>query len=246
MDWHARYTQQARWTASLRAYLFQKAGLTAARRILEVGCGTGALLREFPGQTTAAAAHGVDISLPTVKQAALHAPDSFPLNADGRGLPYPRGVFDLAFCHYLLLWVADPAAVLAEMKRVTRPGGAVLALAEPDYGGRVDFPVELAELGRWQAESLRRQGAQPEMGRQLAGLFARAGLKAIETGVLGGMWSAPPSPAERELEWDVIKADLTGQIPPPDLQKMETIDKQAWQSGARVLFVPTFYAWGLV
>jgi ubiquinone/menaquinone biosynthesis C-methylase UbiE len=243
VDWHARYTQQARWTASLRAYLFQKAGLAAARRVLEVGCGTGALLQDFTAQI---AAHGVDLSMAVVKQAAVHAHNSFPINADGQFLPYPSGIFDFSFCHYLLLWVSSPSAVLAEMKRVTRPGGAVLALAEPDYGGRVDFPAELAELGRWQAESLRKQGAQPEMGRQLAGIFARAGLKSIETGVLGGMWDSPPSPNERKMEWDVIKADLTGQISLRDLQKMEFLDDQSWQNGARVLFVPTFYAWGLV
>jgi ubiquinone/menaquinone biosynthesis C-methylase UbiE len=245
MDWHARYTQQARWTTSLRAYLFQKAGLATARQILEIGCGTGALLQGFPAQTTAAV-HGVDLSFATAKQAAVHAPRSFPVNANGQFLPYPRGIFDISFCHYLLLWVDDPSAVLVEMKRVTHPGGAVLALAEPDYGGRVDFPPELAELGRWQAESLRKQGAQPEMGRQLAGIFARAGLKSIETGVLGGMWAAPPGPDERKMEWDVIKSDLTGQVALRDLQKMENLDQQAWQNGERVLFVPTFYAWGLV
>ncbi|PIV25986.1 MAG: SAM-dependent methyltransferase, partial [Anaerolineae bacterium CG03_land_8_20_14_0_80_58_20] len=42
MNGHERYTQQARWTRDLRAYLFDKAGLRDARRVLEVGCGTGA------------------------------------------------------------------------------------------------------------------------------------------------------------------------------------------------------------
>jgi ubiquinone/menaquinone biosynthesis C-methylase UbiE len=245
MDWHTRYSQQARWTASLREYLFQKAGLTTARCILDVGCGTGVLLDEMSGRTTAAA-HGLDLSFSTVKQASVHALNSFPVNADGRFLPYPRGAFDLAFCHYLLLWVNDPLTLVAEMKRVTRPGGAVLALAEPDYGGRIDFPVELAELGRWQAESLRKQGADPNMGRQLAGIFARVGLKSVETGVLGGMWAAPFPPDEREMEWEVLKSDLTGKILLQDIQKMEKIDEQAWQAQVRVLYVPTFYAWGTV
>ncbi len=245
MDWHARYTQQAQWTASLREYLFQKAGLTAADHILDAGCGTGALLRELPGKT-GAAVHGLDLSLPSVKQALVHAPGCFPINADAHFLPYPRGFFDLAFCHFLLLWVADPLAVVAEMKRVTRPGGAVLALAEPDYGGRIDFPIELADLGRWQAGSLREQGADPNMGRQLAGIFARAGLNAVETGVLGGMWADPPAPGERQMEWDVLEADLTGKVPPHDIQKMKKLDDLAWQRRERVLYVPTFYAWGRV
>jgi cyclopropane fatty-acyl-phospholipid synthase-like methyltransferase len=44
VDWHARYLQQARWTRPLREYLYGKAGVDSARRVLEVGCGTGALL----------------------------------------------------------------------------------------------------------------------------------------------------------------------------------------------------------
>jgi hypothetical protein len=130
------------------------------------------------------------------------------------------------------------------MRRVTRPGGGILALAEPDYGGRVDYPVELAQLGRWQAESLRQQGADPEMGRKLAAVFARAGLKQIETGVMGGEWAHPNLPGETNLEWDVLESDLAGQIPLDDLRKMKRLEVAARQNGERVLFVPTFYGWG--
>ena len=49
MDWHARYTQQANWTGDLRHYLFEKAELARARRALEVGCGTGAILAGLKG-----------------------------------------------------------------------------------------------------------------------------------------------------------------------------------------------------
>ena len=47
MDWHARYVQQARWTNQLRHYLYRKAGLRDGQQILEVGCGTGAVLGDF-------------------------------------------------------------------------------------------------------------------------------------------------------------------------------------------------------
>jgi len=75
------------------------------------------------------------------------------------------------------------------MARITRPGGAVLALAEPDYGGRIDYPIKLAQMGKWQIESLRLQGADPLMGRKLATIFNSAGFDSVETGVLGGQWS---------------------------------------------------------
>jgi SAM-dependent methyltransferase len=62
--------------------------------------------------------------------------------ADRHTLPF-QPVFDVTFCHFLLLWVSNPEKVVAEMGRVTRPGGSV-RLAEPDYGGRIDYPESLS------------------------------------------------------------------------------------------------------
>jgi ubiquinone/menaquinone biosynthesis C-methylase UbiE len=245
MDWNLRYTQQARWTAQMRSYLFNKAGLAAAERVLDLGCGTGSLLADLPVKS-GAAVNGLDLNLSSVKQARAHNPRASLLCADGVSLPYADSCFDVVFCHFVLLWTSDPLKVVAEMRRVTRSAGAVLALAEPDYGGRVDYPMELAALGRWQAESLWRQGADPEMGRKLASIFIRAGLKYIETGVIGGEWTSQPTLEEREIEWDVLASDLAGQVPLQDLQKIKQQDEAAWARGERILYVPTFYAWGVV
>jgi SAM-dependent methyltransferase len=243
VDWHTRYTQQARWTARVRQYLFDRAGLVAAQRVLEVGCGTGALLSELP-VFTSARIFGLDLDLVATKQVRLHAQTACITCGDGHCLPFPDGMFDAVLCHFLLLWVRSPLDVLKEMKRVTRPGGAVLALAEPDYAGRIDYPPELEPLGRWQAESLRKQGADPDAGRQLRGWFVSAGIAPIESGIMAGGWSDAPSPEERALEWAVIESDLADHIPGQDIQKIKKLDEAAWEGGERVLFVPTFYAWG--
>ncbi len=243
MDWHARYIQQARWTEQLRSYLFDKAGLNSARRILEAGCGTGALLIDFPSKHEL---HGLDVSLAALSQAARHAPGVNLSAGDGTCLPYSSSVFDIVFCHYLLLWTADPGQVVSEMRRVTRPGGAVLALAEPDYGGRIDYPSGLAELGHRQQKALREQGADPELGRKLAGIFHSSGLRQVETGILGAQWQDDSADSGPGLEWQVLAEDLPEQVAGEDFQRLKALDGQARARGERVLYVPTFYAWGVV
>jgi len=243
MNWHARFSQQADWTRELRAYAFDKVGLKRAGRILEVGCGTGALLADLPAQ---GAVHGLDLEPAHLAEARIHAPGATLVGGNALSLPYPTGSFDITFCHFLLLWVHDPLQALCEMRRVTRPKGFVLALAEPDYGGRVDQPEKLAPVGRWQAESLRRQGADPDLGRRLADLFAEAGIAVLETGCLHGRGTHPLRPGEWELEWAVLEADLAGFVPAKKLQKIKKLDEEAWRRGERVLYVPTYYAWGRV
>ncbi len=236
----------------MRFYLFKQAGLACANRFLEIGCGTGAVLADLPAdKPERAGVFGIDIDRSALTQAALHVPQAIFSGADAVNLPFKDAVFDLVFCHFLLLWVKDPLDALQEMRRVTRPGGAVLALAEPDFGGRIDYPPVLADLGRWQAESLRCQGADPLMGRKLVGIFHRAGLRQVQTGIMGGEWKDFPGAAtvvstEIDLEWKVLMTDLAGQVPPQDIQRMREADELARQRGDRVLFVPTFYAWGVV
>ena len=242
MNWHKRYVQQAVWTKDLRTYLFRRAGMGAARRVLEVGCGTGAILSDLH---TPATVHGFDLEPACLVEARLHAPQVTLACGDALALPFVADVFDITFCHFLLLWVQDPLKALREMKRVTRPGGSILALAEPDYHNRVDKPDVLAPLGHWQVESLRRQGADPGLGKRLAQLFRQAGIPLIETGSLSADKGHPPTPEEQDLEWAVLEADLAGLASTEDIQRLRNLDEIAWEDGERVLHVPTYWAFGI-
>jgi SAM-dependent methyltransferase len=241
MNWHARYQQQATWTASLREYLYEKAGLASAREVLEVGCGTGAILS---GMNCLTAPHGLDISQTALAQARINAPGAQLTCGDAHQLPYPDETFDLTCCHFLLLWVSDPLRALREMKRVSRPGAHILALAEPDYSSRVDAPSILARLGELQTGALKAQGADPALGARLASLFTQTGIELRETGI---METAPATAFDRaawEMEWAVLEADLAGRVPAAKIREFKRIDMVAWQRSVRVLYVPTYFAWG--
>ncbi|MCL4559717.1 MAG: class I SAM-dependent methyltransferase [Chloroflexi bacterium] len=243
--WHKRFVQQARWTQDLRRYLYEKAGFAQAQRILEVGCGTGAITTDLHYHTLATV-YGLDLNPRHLALAQQNDPLSHFIHGDAASLPFPAGTFDAVLCHFLLLWVADAAQVVREMARLARKGGCVIALAEPDYGGRIDYPLPLVELGRAQGEALKQQGAQPQIGRKLAALFNAAKLKGVESGVLGGQWTEPPTAEAWEMEWQVLEADLESTLPAGRLAELRRIDAAAWQHGERILFVPTFYAYGKV
>jgi ubiquinone/menaquinone biosynthesis C-methylase UbiE len=241
---HQRFVQQAGWTRDLRRYLFKVTTPDQVTRVLEVGCGTGAVLGELDAR--AIAVHGLDIQWESLEYARTILREPYYLCGDGHHLPYPDDCFDLVFCHFLLLWVARPAAVLAEMTRVARPGGAVLAMAEPDYGWRVDYPHPLATLGAKQRQALSRQGADPLSGRQLPALFDSRDFQGVVSGVLEGQWGQALSPQERALEWKTLADDLDSAVDGEELKALRELDQAAWERGERILFVPTFYAWGKV
>jgi ubiquinone/menaquinone biosynthesis C-methylase UbiE len=237
---HRRYLQQARWTEQLRGHILTRAGLPNAHRVLEVGCGTGAVLRSIvPAPRTRL--YGLDIDQPSLQIAKQEASTALLSYGDAHRLPYAAGSFDIVFTHFVLLWLAEPARALADMRRVTRHGGAVLALAEPDYSQRVDQPAAFAELGRLQTEVLRAQGADTEIGSKLGSLFAAAGFSQIDTGKLDASERGHESEADWRLEAEVLRADLAGRV-----EQLLAEDERAWQAGTRVLYVPTYYAWARV
>ena len=124
------FIYQARERAVLE--LLDAAGVLplAGRRVLDVGCGDGAVLLDMLRYgATAEALHGVDLLPDRVESARARLPGAHIDAADARQLPYEDGSFDLTLGFTMLSSVVDPHArreVAAEMLRVTRPGGLVL------------------------------------------------------------------------------------------------------------------------
>lgn len=240
---HQRYLLQTKWTLENRHRLYSLARLDSASRVLEVGSGTGAITHEL-NAIHSVSAYGIDIDPQVVAFAhAIDKPSQYVIG-DGGTLPYPDGCFDISLCHFLLLWVRKPLQVLTQMRRVTKPEGAILALAEPDYGGRIDYPEDLELVGDLQAEGLRRQGADPLMGRKLRMLFTEVDLENIHVGVLGGQWHGIPDEMTIDSEIQALIRDVAGYVTDLELDEFISANQVAWSRGHRLLFVPTFYACG--
>lgn len=244
-DWHKRYKQQAGWSGEVRRYLFNNANIGPESKILEVGSGTGAVLSILSDETDCQV-FGIDIDIPSLLFSAEKYPNIRHTAADGFHMPFSKDSFNITYCHYLLLWAQDPLEILQEMIRVTKSNGHVIALAEPDYQARIDYPQPLEELGQKQTESLVAQGIDPSIGRKLAGLFYKSGLKGITAGIIGAQWEIGKSQIIDENEWRMIQSDLGGKVPPDDLYSYHKLEINARETGKRVLFIPTFFAAGIV
>lgn len=244
-QWCERYRQQASWTRGIRVNLFERARIHSTDRILEVGCGPGVLLDEVY-QEYHIPIYGVDIDFNSCAFTKASVSKAKLTVGDGLSLPYHAGSFDIVFSHFLLLWVKNPGRVLKEMVRVVRPGGFVLALAEPDYGGRIDYPITLSNIGKWQSEALKAQGANPQIGRELRSLFSNAKLTQIEVGILSGRWTKNENADDLAREWEIINSDLQNNpeflLLSEELKKLDQLSRETQQ---RILFVPTFYAIGV-
>ena len=242
-DWHERFLIQAKWTEQLRPFLYNQVGINDHSRILEVGCGTGVITSELK-QYSNLPSIGIDFNFKRVVKADFLFSDPWYSCADAYQLPFASNTMDYVISHFLLLWLKDPTAALSEMIRVVKSGGVVIALAEPDYLARVDNPQDFRMLGILQTQALINQGANPMIGRRLPELFALVGFKEVQYGVSGFQTSPNVAPEWFENEWKTLRDDLGDILSEQELNRLQKLDRECRLNGSRVLWVPTFYAFG--
>jgi SAM-dependent methyltransferase len=123
-----------RYSVPLAPELADFAAVAAGQRVLDVGCGPGALTAELVRRLGPAAVSAVDPSEPFVAAVEERHPGVVVRRAAAEELPFEDQTFDVAFAQLVVHFMADPVGGLREMARVTRKHGTVAACVW-DHGG---------------------------------------------------------------------------------------------------------------
>ena len=173
-----------KYSEPLAARFADLAGVHRGQRVLDVGCGPGALTAELVSRAGADAVSAVDPSASFAAAVRERLPGVDVRQSAAEQLPFPEDAFDAAMAQLVVHFMADPVTGLREMGRVTRPGGVVAACVWDHAGGRGPLTAF------WSAVREMDPAADDESGRagvregHLAELFTQAGLGGTQVSTL--------------------------------------------------------------
>ena len=219
------------------AYLSQY--LEPGLSLLDVGCGPGTITVEFADRLGVGRVVGLDASAEVIGQAtAEFSRDNLNFTpGDAYALPFEDGSFDIVHAHQTLQHVADPVAMLREMRRVATPGG-IVAARDVDYAGTIWYP-RIPGLDLWldlYEQVHRSNGGEPDAGRHLKAWAREAGLEEVTTSA--SIWNFSSS---TDREWwgsmwqaRVLQSAFAGDAIGKDLATQEDLDEisRSWREWA--------------
>jgi SAM-dependent methyltransferase len=176
-----------RYSPALAAALISAAGVQPGQRALDVGCGPGALTAAMADRLGAENVAAVDPSEPFADACASRLPGVRVEVGAAEALPFGYASFDIALSQLVVNFMTDARAGVREMRRVTRPGGAV-ASAVWDYAGGMtllrrfwDAAVALDPEAEGRHEGRSMPWCTPD---ELERLWRDAGLRDVDTSEL--------------------------------------------------------------
>jgi ubiquinone/menaquinone biosynthesis C-methylase UbiE len=186
--------------------------LEPGARLLEVGCGVGAVLavlgKEYPGVRL----FGLDIEPHQLEFARTHLERSGVeanlAEGDAIKLPFPDESFDHVWMMWFLEHVADPPAVLREARRVLRTAGAITAV-EVDYSTCKAEPSSPAieALFRAMVGGMAASGWS-DAGTRLPGWLTEAGFRDVDPGERAFSWQGADLARQANYAADVMESAL--------------------------------------
>ena len=180
-----RLTEQDVFLGGLTRRLFSEAGVGPGMRVLDVGCGVGdvsllaASLVGPEGEVVGVDTDPLALAHATERVSALGSTNIAFVEGDIRALEFDE-TFDAVVGRFVLMYLADPVAVLRRVGGHVRPGG-VVAFQEYHFAdGSLSQPrAALWErTGELLLETFRRAGTEMGMGLKMYGAFSAAGLPA--------------------------------------------------------------------
>jgi ubiquinone/menaquinone biosynthesis C-methylase UbiE len=156
------------------------ASVATGQRVLDVGCGPGALTAELLRRLGPASVCAVDPSEPFVAAVQERHPEVTVQRCAAEHLPFGDDEFDAAMAQLVVHFMADPVAGIREMSRVTRSGGVVAACVWDFGGGKGPLSVFWQATQQLDADIVGEADLAGAREGHLAQLFHEAGLDNIE------------------------------------------------------------------
>ena len=195
-----------RGAADSAAYLL--AHLRAGMDLLDVGCGPASITADLaervaPGRVVAldAAAGALEAARATLRERGLSEQVEV-TSGDVMALPFEDASFDVVHAHQVLQHLADPVGALAEMRRVTRPGG-IVAVRDAVYSAMTWFP-EPAGMEQWRSvymATARANGGEPDAGSRLLSWARAAGFADVTASASTWCYATPADRAWQSQTW---------------------------------------------
>jgi len=225
-----------RWSSRLAGLFLDFAEVGDADNVLDVGCGTGSLVKGILERTRRAHVVGIDPAEPFIDYARASLPVSRASFDCGSALnlPYPDASFDRSLSLLVFQFLKQPGIAASEMRRVTRRGGTLAACTWDRTGQEMSelFWEECVRLDPAAEEKARRPNVCNQAG-QLAALWDAVGLEDVREVTLEmrtdftcfddfwlpytkgvgaqGVYVASLSPETREVLRDALRRRFVGE-----------------------------------